>query len=67
MNSLKRASSVMIPSLTGGASNIDPAALAPEPGNVWVVGGPHVMIIVPDDALFAALPATPVKDGPYVI
>jgi len=54
-------------SLTGGASNIDPAALKPEPGNSWVVEGPHVMIIVPDDALLAGLPTTPVKDGPYVM
>lgn len=51
----------------GGASNIDPAATAPEPGNDWVVEGPHVMIIVPDPAILSGLPTTPVKDGPYVM
>jgi hypothetical protein len=51
----------------GGASNIDPYAEDPTPENDWVVEGPHVMIIVPDDAILEGLPVTPDTDGPYVM
>jgi hypothetical protein len=52
---------------TGGASNIDPAARTPTANNQWVVEGPHVMIIVPDEAMLAGLPTTPATEGPYVM
>lgn len=51
----------------GGASNIDPYARTPGADNDWVVEGPHVMIIVPDDAILEGLPETPTTDGPYVM
>ncbi|MEY8840936.1 hypothetical protein AB9K41_18070 [Cribrihabitans sp. XS_ASV171] len=51
----------------GGASNIEPYAEGPTAKNDWVVEGPHVMLIVPDDALLAGLPVTPDTDGPYVM
>ena len=54
-------------SAEGGASNVDPAATAPDADNDWVVEGPHVMVIVPDPALLEGLPTTPVEDGPYVM
>lgn len=51
----------------GGASNIEPYAERPSPENDWVVEGPHVMIIVPDDSILDGLPVTPDTDGPYVM
>lgn len=51
----------------GGASNIEPYAKGPTPENDWVVEGPHVMIIVPDDEILRGLPVTPDTDGPYVM
>jgi len=51
----------------GGASNIEPYAEGPTPGNDWVVEGPHVMIIVPDDEILEGLPVTPDTNGPYVM
>ncbi|MBM9595502.1 hypothetical protein [Roseitranquillus sediminis] len=51
----------------GGASNIEPYAQGPSPENNWVVEGPHVMIIVPDDSILDGLPVTPDTDGPYVM
>ncbi|HET6468386.1 MAG TPA: hypothetical protein VFG43_08425 [Geminicoccaceae bacterium] len=51
----------------GGASNIDPFATEPTADNDWVVEGPHVMIIAPDEALFAGLPTDPHLGGPYVM
>jgi len=51
----------------GGASNIEPYAEGPTAENDWVVEGPHVMIIVPDDATLDGLPITPDTDGPYVM
>lgn len=51
----------------GGASNTAPYAEGPTPENDWVVEGPHVMIIVPDDAILEGLPVTPDTNGPYVM
>lgn len=51
----------------GGASNVEPYDMQPTPGNDWVVEGPHVMIIVPDDSILEGLPVTPNVDGPYVM
>ena len=51
----------------GGASNINPFDMEPTADNDWVVEGPHVMIIVPDEALLEGLPITPEEDQPYVM
>lgn len=50
-----------------GASNIDPYAQGPAPGNEWVVTGPHLMLIVPDERLLAGIPTDPRSGGPYVM
>lgn len=51
----------------GGASNTDPYAPSPTAGNDWVVEGPHIMLIVPDEAMLEGLPTTPDTGGPYVM
>lgn len=51
----------------GGASNTEPYARTPSHGNHWVVEGPHVMTIAPDETLLASLPTTPDVPGPYVM
>lgn len=51
----------------GGASNINPADTAPTADNDWMVEGPHVMIIVPDPAMLAGIPAEHHGGGPYVM
>ncbi|HSK38364.1 MAG TPA: hypothetical protein VK943_01225 [Arenibaculum sp.] len=51
----------------GGASNIDPSAQAPTADNQWVVEGPHIMLIVPDETLLAGIPRDPDTGGPYVM
>lgn len=55
-----------------GVSNIAPTATRPTADNQWVKEGPHLMIILPDPAMYAGLssnPADPVyvmwKDTPY--
>lgn len=51
----------------GGASNTDPSAKRPTADNDWVVEGPHIMIIVPDERLIEHLPTDPDGGGPYVM
>jgi len=51
----------------GGASNTDPSAMAPTADNEWVVEGPHIMLIVPDETLLADIPSDPNSGGPYVM
>lgn len=51
----------------GGASNTDPDAERPSADNEWVVEGPHIMIIVPDERLVEHLPTDPDGGGPYVM
>lgn len=51
----------------GGASNINPFDMEPTADNDWVVEGPHVMLLVPAEALLAELPITPEEDRPYVM
>lgn len=51
----------------GGASNTDPSAREPTAGNDWVVEGPHLMLIVPDEALLAGIPSDRNGGGPYVM
>jgi len=55
--------------LVGGsdASNTDPWATEPAPGDVWVNSGPHVMIIVPDVAQLEGIPTDPDNGGPWVM
>lgn len=50
-----------------GGSNVDPFANEPTDENEWVVSGPHLMIIVPDGSVLAALPTDPANGGPYVM
>ena len=50
-----------------GGSNIDPYGSEPTDDNEWVVSGPHLMIIVPDNSMLADLPTDPDNGGPYVM
>jgi hypothetical protein len=50
-----------------GASNIDPYAEGPTADNEWVVTGPHLMLIVPDERLLQGIPTDPRNGGPYVM
>lgn len=38
-----------------GVSNIDPAATEPTEDNMWIKDGPHLMIILPDPALYQGM------------
>lgn len=55
--------------LMGGpaASNTDPFAETPAPGEDWIQDGPHVMVIVPDPAMLDAFPTDHMSGGPYVM
>jgi hypothetical protein len=57
--------------LEGGtdASNTDPYAKAPTPGNNWVKTGPHVMIVGAEQAFYDMYPkdAQPDTSVPYVM
>jgi len=50
-----------------GASNIDPFATAATADNQWVIEGPHVMILAPDEKMLAAITTDPNAGGPYVM
>jgi hypothetical protein len=50
----------------GGSSNTDPYGRGPTADNEWVVEGPHLMILVPDESMLADLPDDP-DAGPYVM
>ena len=50
-----------------GTSNIDPRAKHPTPDNEWVAGGPHLMILVPDEKMLEGLPTDPETGGPYIM
>jgi hypothetical protein len=54
-------------SADGGASNINPFDSEPAADNDWIVEGPHVMIIVPDQSVLEGLPITRDTDEPYVM
>jgi hypothetical protein len=54
-------------SADGGASNINPFDGEPTADNDWIVEGPHVMIIVPDQSVLEGLPITTDTDEPYVM
>lgn len=51
----------------GGSSNTDPYAEGPTEDNEWVVEGPHLMLIVPDNEALKDLPTDPASGGPYVM
>lgn len=57
--------------LSGGtdASNTDPYATKPEPGNNWIKTGPHVMIVGADPSFYDMYPKMPKPDtaAPYVM
>jgi hypothetical protein len=48
-------------------NNADPYDTKPDPGEVWVQEGPHLMIVVPDPKMLEGLPDDPYKGGPYVM
>jgi hypothetical protein len=50
-----------------GSSNIDPFATKPTPDNQWVTEGPHVMILVPDQAMLEGISTDPNSGVPYVM
>ena len=50
-----------------GASNTDPYATGPAPGNQWVVSPAHVMILTPNTSELDALPTDPHNGGPWVM
>lgn len=47
-------------------SNSDPYATDPSNGDVWIQEGPHLMIVVPKEAL-AGVSDDPYNGGPYVM
>jgi hypothetical protein len=51
----------------GGASNIDPFATEMTADNQWVVEGPHVMILTPDQTLLADVTSDSDAGVPYVM
>ena len=57
--------------LAGGtdASNTDPYAQKPAPGNDWIRTGPHVMVVGADSAFYKAYPGpeNPDVNEPYVM
>jgi hypothetical protein len=57
--------------LAGGtdASNTDPYAPKPEPGNNWIETGPHIMIVGADASFYDSYPkdAKPDTSRPYVM
>ena len=55
--------------LAGGsdASNTDPYAEQPAPGEQWIASGPHVMVMPTDPAQLAAYPTDPKNGGPFVM
>jgi hypothetical protein len=49
-----------------GVSNLDPAATEPTDDNMWIKDGPHMMIILPDPAIYADM-SNDVDDPVYVM
>jgi hypothetical protein len=48
-------------------NNADPFDSKPDPGEVWVQEGPHLMIIVPDPKMLEGISDDPNNGGPYVM
>lgn len=49
------------------ASNTDPFATKPAPGEQRLDVGPHVMLLVPDKKMLDGLPTDPKNGGPWVM
>jgi hypothetical protein len=49
------------------ASNTDPAATEPAPGEDWVVTPPHVMILLPGELDQTAFSTDPYSGGPFIM
>jgi hypothetical protein len=50
-----------------GASNTDPYAMAPSADNDWVVVGPHIMVVVPDNKTLDGITTDHKLGGPFVM
>lgn len=50
-----------------GASNTDPYAEGKIASNQWIVEGPHMMLLIPDNAQLDAMSTDPQNGGPYVM
>jgi hypothetical protein len=48
-------------------NNHDPFDSEPDEGEVWVQEGPHMMIIMPDQAMLEGITDDPDSGGPYVM
>jgi hypothetical protein len=48
-------------------NNADPFDTHPDPGEVWVQEGPHLMIVVPSRAMLEGISDDPESGGPYVM
>lgn len=48
-------------------NNADPFDTKPNPGEVWVQEGPHLMIVVPDAKALEGMSDDPKNGGPYVM
>ena len=51
----------------GYVNNDDPFDQTPDPGEVWVDGGEHIMLIVPDASTLDAISTDPTTGGPWVM
>ena len=49
------------------ANNADPFDTKPDPGEVWVQEGPHLMILVPDPKMLEGISSDPYNGGPYIM
>ena len=50
-----------------GASNTDPFATEPAPGQDWVVDGPHLMILLPEGTDQSVFSTDPHSGGPFIM
>lgn len=50
-----------------GSSNIDPYATAPTDDNQWVVTGPHLMVLVPNEQTLDSYSTNPNTGQPWVM
>lgn len=48
-------------------SNTDPFDSTPDPKEMWVQEGPHLMILLPDPTLLEGITDDPTNGGPYVM
>jgi hypothetical protein len=55
--------------LAGGAdaSNTDPYASKPAPGEQWVMTPAHTMVLLPDPKMLDSYPSDPKTGGPFVM